>query len=651
MRDKQDSNVRHGSRALHRRGALKAGAASVLVGNLASTTAAAQTAGSEPRTSALGVYRGFSRERFEGWKRISQYITTRDGTRLAADIFRPTTGGVLHDEPLPVIWEPKRYQRAVVRPDGTLRTTMDSRIVDTQRLLRNGYVIVAVDRRGTGASFGVRGEFSDPLDARDGYDVTEWLAVQPWSSGQIGMFGASYEGEMQLRVAGTAPPHLKAITPEVSPFDWYWIVHTGGVYRSSFENFATHVRRQDLDPANAPVDGDADRALLRAALAQHAAGNDYRASKGLLPYRDSVHPTTGEQNWLRRHGGAYAEGLSKSGVAVYHRVGWFAGVLVDQLAWYVNQKAGPKKMLVGPWGGRGAPTADDVNLWSTEVLRFFDYWLKGVQNGVMDEPPIHSSVPSSHVLEGTDWRGMWHWPPRNQQRTEFYFDAGASGTVASVNDGRLSRTTPEAAVAHDDYVVRFDLAYGPTTPNQPTDPAPRGQAPVDHSSFDAQGLTYTSEALIGPMEVTGHPVVRLWLASTATDGDVFVKLQDVDENGVSTFITDGVLRASRRALGEPPYDYFGVPWTSCREDTRQDLTPGVPVELTISLNPTSYILRKGHRFRVTITGSDAAVGPSPVVEPAPVVRLFRDRVRHSSITLPIIPPTGQAVSQGGGQAS
>lgn len=622
-----------------RRTALKATAAGIFVASAG--TAATAAMASVPRESAFGVYQGYSRERYDGWRRTSEYVAVRDGTLLAVDIFRPTLRRTLHTEPLPVIWEPKRYQRAKDMADGSLRTTLDSDLTDVARFLKHGYAVVSVDRRGTGASFGTRDELSDPLDATDGHDITEWLARQPWSSSKIGMFGASYEGEMQLRVAATRPPHLKAIMPEVSPFDWYWVVHTGGIYRSAFKNFGAHVRQLDIDPGNAPVDADVDRTLLDAALADHRAGNSYRATTGALPARDSADPVTGRRNWMERHGGIFAAGLSKSGVAVYHRVGWFAGVMVDQLAWYVNQKAGPKKMMIGPWGGRGVPP-EAFELWATEGLRFFDYWLKDVPNGIMDEPPIHSSVPRSHSRDGTEWRGLRQWPHADETRTDFFFREGKSGTVASTNDGRLAPERAGAAEGHDDQQVRLDLAYGPTRPNLPTDPVGPGQTPANHAAFDAQGLTYTSDPLPQDMEITGHPVATLWTSSTANDGDYFVKLQDVDPDGASTYVSEGVLRASCRKTGEPPYDFMGLPWPSCRLADRADLAPGIPNELAIAMSPISYILQKGHRFRVTITGSETAIAAWPPIDPPLVMRIHRNRIHASAITLPIIPASGNA---------
>ncbi|MDO8673312.1 MAG: CocE/NonD family hydrolase, partial [Dehalococcoidia bacterium] len=208
------------------------------------------TVHADERVSKVGQYSGYTHESFDGWKRSSQYVTVRDGTKLAVDIVRPTKGGALHSQPLPVAWMPKRYQRATV-VDGQLRTSVMNNAT-AQKLVKYGYIVVSVDMRGTGASFGTRDEFSDPIDGWDGYDITEWLAAQPWSDGKIAMFGVSYEGRMQLNVASTAPPHLKAIMPEVSPFDWYYTVQKGGIYRISFESFGQSISGQDTNTNNSP---------------------------------------------------------------------------------------------------------------------------------------------------------------------------------------------------------------------------------------------------------------------------------------------------------------------------------------------------------------------------------------------------------------
>jgi putative CocE/NonD family hydrolase len=619
---------------LSRRDAIKIGVGSAA---FIATAGAISSGQAEERVSAFGVYKGYSKEEYDGWKRVSQYVAVRDGVKLAVDIFRPAANGVLHSGRLPLIWVPKRYQRAVVQADGSVLTLMNQKLYPTaaQTLVKHGYIIASVDRRGTGASFGHHSEYSDPIQGQDGYDITEWFAKQPWCNGKIGMFGASYEGELQLRVAATAPPHLKAIMPEVSPFDWYRLVHPGGVFHGAqFESFGRLVHSQDIDPNNGPVDADQDRSLLKAALAEHEAHNDYSATEGKLPFRDSTNPATGEKQWLNRHGGHYAPGLSASGIAVYYANGWFARVLTDSLEWYVNQK-GPKKMMIGPYGGGGVSghvKEEDHTIWIAETHRFFDYWLKGIHNGIMNEAPIHSSIPSSHTLDGSSWRELSQWPLPNEQRTEFFFEAGPTGSIQSANDGRLRPSKPGNVNGRDDYTVNYECLY-----EGGNDPAPLGKPAINHASYDAQGLTYTSDPLESEVEVTGHAVVRLWVTSTADDGDFFVKLEDVDPAGVSTYLSQGHLRASMRALGKPPYNYFGVPWISCLESDAHPIPKGEVTELVIAMYPNSYIYRRGHRMRVTITGGDRAIGTSPKLNPAPGISIHRSPTHASCIILPVIP--------------
>ena len=620
-------------RAVGRRAALKIG-----VGGAALAAVGARSlAGAAERRSSFGVYTGYSEEKYDGWVKTSQYVPVRDGVRLAVDIFRPTAAGRVHEGRLPVLWQAKRYQRGVVQPDGTIHDALSPNDNRAPQLIKHGYIIVSVDRRGTGSSFGSRSELSDPRDATDGYDITEWLAQQEWSDGKIGMFGVSYEGEMQLRIASTAPPHLKCITPEVSPFDWFLLVEEGGIHKYFFDNFAKSNLTIDTDPNNAPVDADKDRALLMAALAEHKARNDYSATLGKLPFRDSKDPATGEQTWMKRQGGAYTPGLSKSGIAVYHRTGWFAGVLRDQLLWYVNQTAGPKKLMIGPGPGGGTHSVEERSFWTAECHRWFDYWLKGVQNGVMDEPPIHASpIPKSQAIPppGVPWKAYAQWPPASVP-TPFFFGAGKSGSVKSVNDGKLGRAKPKGKDGVDRHAVDYGVAYAEGGGGLGLGLSDNN--PPDVTDSDEKGLTYTTDVLAADLEVTGHPVARLWVSSTADDGDFFVKLEDVDAAGGTSYVCDGMLRASNRALATPPYNYFGMPWNASTEAAAKPLPKGQASELVLALHPMSHLFQRGHRIRVTIFGADKSIGPTPKLSPPPVVGMHRSAVHASSIVLPVVP--------------
>ena len=186
--------------------------------------------------SSFGRYEGFSQRCFDTWRRESCYVAMRDGTRLAVDILRPAIGEVAVDEPLPAIWTHTRYQRASFTREGVVRTDAEHFDPWLFEVVAHGYVVLSVDVRGGGASFGVnQGQFSQ-LEARDAYDVTEWIAVQPWCDGSVGMYGRSYLGITQYFAASQAPPHLKAIFPEMASFDHYSYVFAGLAVRRRQEH-------------------------------------------------------------------------------------------------------------------------------------------------------------------------------------------------------------------------------------------------------------------------------------------------------------------------------------------------------------------------------------------------------------------------------
>jgi len=228
--------------------------------------------GAAQRVSTLGHYQGYSEAVFDGWVRTSQYVAVRDGTRIAIDIFRPTNKGVLHEKPLPVIWEHRRYQRASVDRNGKISSQLDRQDHPMRKVLPHGYVFAVAAVRGSGASFGMRVDATPPQESLDAYDITEWLAAQPWCSGLVGMYGISYSGAAQFMAASTSPPHLKAIFPEMAMFDLYDFCYPGGIFRYHFmQRWAAQAQALDLHKARkaAPVDEDKDQTLLKQAVQQH----------------------------------------------------------------------------------------------------------------------------------------------------------------------------------------------------------------------------------------------------------------------------------------------------------------------------------------------------------------------------------------------
>ena len=566
--------------------------------------------------SGPGKYEGYSQPLYNARSSTSQYITMRDGTKLAALILRPAQNGEPVSTPLPVIWTHDRYHREGIFAWSWLLT-----------LLKYGYIIVSVDARGTGASFGTfRGPFS-PEETNDAYDITEWLAAQPWSNGNIGMYGRSYLGITQYMAASKAPPHLKAIFPEMAEFDHYSFFYPGGVFHYDFiRQWGDMVKKLDTD--GSAVTEDMDKTILQEALKEHTGNLDVFDMFSSLPFRDGMSAMTRTQPYIVNNPASYLKDIRSSGVAVYHWVGWYDMFPKDALLWYSNL-TNPQKIVIGPWAH---PELGSLDL-GIEELRWYDYWLKGIDNGVMSEAPIYYYTMGDGEKSG--WHSAWKWPLPEQKLTNYYLDGANSGSVKSVNDGSLSLALPVATSGVDEYTVdystttgkstRWTAGYNVTSPAYPT-----------MMFNDRKGLTYTSPTLTAQVEVTGHPVVHIWVTSSARDGDFFVYLEDVSEANFSKYITEGNLRASHRAVSIAPYENLGLPYHRSYAEDIADL-PDQPVELVFDLLPTSYVFDAGHRIRVTITCADKDTALTPQLDPSPTVQLYREPDHASYITLPIIP--------------
>ena len=192
------------------------------------------------RVSEFGAYEGYSQAQFSEWVNTSRYVEMRDGVKLAVDVTLPAVEGRPAQGRFPVVWTHSRYHRnpgalaRVMAPEGAEVPEINSQVdanPGLQRLVKHGYVVAAVQVRGGGASYGTyEGLFSD-AETSDAYEIIEWLATQPWSSGAVGMYGGSYLGITQYMAASRKHPALKAIFPIVAGLDMYDTLYPGGVYR------------------------------------------------------------------------------------------------------------------------------------------------------------------------------------------------------------------------------------------------------------------------------------------------------------------------------------------------------------------------------------------------------------------------------------
>lgn len=597
------------------------------------------------KVSRFGEYKGYSEAVYDGWVRTSRYLTMRDGVRLAADIIRPTLKGKVEEKPLPAIFVHTRYRRASLTKDGKIASEADSPI--SQVFLKHGYVLVVVDVRGSGASFGTWQGLFSPDETHDAYEVIEWLAAQPWCTGKIGMTGGSYLGTTQLMAASTHPPHLAALFPMVPLFDIYAVgFHNGVFFSDLIKTWSDFTMILDTKMPAAPVDEDRDGALLKQALAEHARGRSTFDIFAALRFRDSRDAVTGAfpmRDWTPS--GHFRE-ISDSRIPMYVLGGWFDSFTRDAFLIWKNFDV-PKKLTVGAWSH--SPRNPEIQKeefypMAVEELRWFDHWLKGIDNGIMEEPAIRYQVmktlgtpgelggPGTPGKPGTsEWRTAETWPIPEAKPTDLYLDEGSDRRTPG--DHALSASKSEE-VRQDPYTVDFTTTSGTTT--RWDNAVGGGFGYPDMAANDKKSLTYTTPVLRKDVEVTGHPVVHLWVSSTAGDGGYFAYLEEVDADGVSHYVTEGTIKASHRAVTMPPYDYLGLPFhRSYAEDTAAP-KPGEPVELVFDMQPTSNVFNRGNRIRLTIACADKDNAETKVTEPAPVVTIYRGGKMPSRLTLPVI---------------
>jgi predicted acyl esterase len=554
------------------------------------------------RVSKPGQYNGYSQARFDGYEMTAQYVPVRDGTRLAIDIFRPTASGTTTSEKLPVLWMHTPYNRRNYANGLTVANYPGKAL----QLVKHGYVVAVADFRGLYASFGKnsgfnRGEWQDAA-RMDAYDITEWLAKQSWSSGKVGMWGCSATGGSQMQALSTAPPSLKAIFPMSCEWDVYAFVAKGGITppKGVPTQIMRGASREARDKTAVGVDNDADKQLLTLAIAEHS--NNIEGA-GFSPYSDSVAENFGNQWWLKSSPHTYESTINHSGIAVYAAANWDEGATGYGAAFIYNNIKNPKKLILGPathcdWTTVMKDTGFDIVV---EELRYFDHWLKGVENNVMREHAV--TYYTYNDTAGKEWKTSATWPLSNEKRTAFYLSAGSLGKSKPTDSGRSTKTV--------DYTI--------------TD-----------ATFWTDGLMFVTAPLAADTEVTGHSVLSLWLQTTANDSDVIARIDDVAPDGTHRYVSvEGRQRASLRATAKPPYNNLGLPWHPYTLASYQPLQPDKPVQVSFDLFATSYVFKAGHRIRLTMQFADARA--TPKIEPAPTITIIHSKEMASVLTLPIIP--------------
>lgn len=602
--------------------------------------------------------------------RKSIYVPVRDKTRLAVDFYLPAADGT---RKFSTIFLYTRYSRGSTNPDGSFTSTEGLKVDrdgvarldiggaddatqsgSVAQFLRHGYAVVIAEMRGAGASFGPQHHEGDDVEGRDGKDLVDWIARQPWSNGRVGMFGTSYLAEVQPRVAALKPAPLKALVMVQGFFDGANSAYAmGGIHRSGWAGaWQAAVARLDslasaakARAAITPVDADADRRLLREAIEQHQqepAGTDYRTYSadftGIGVLRDTL-------GFIDRYQAVGANNLSTlvpkfnaANVPTLLIGGWEDLYVTDMMLWNANISV-PHKLIYGPWGHGGAlgPGLNPRNLEfrtvrTTEALRWFDHWLKQMPNDAMEKPAIRLEV----AIDQKQAIGLSSdtWPLPGTRTISYYLSPGRTGTVQSQNDGALSVTAPQRSL--DNWVVDYGTSLGTAGTRWEY----KRIYPIAMLQNDLRSLTYTSDPIETDMLVAGSPSLSLWLSSeNAPVVDIYAYLSEVDPDGTSRLVTEGMIRSSHRTLGPAPYDNLGRPFpTSNAADVAA--APALNGDATLIRFPmlvTGKVFRAGSRIRVTISGNDKGNTTTPILDTAPKLKMFLGGATLSQIELPIAP--------------
>jgi putative CocE/NonD family hydrolase len=566
----------------------------------------------------------------------------RDGVKIAIDLYLPE--GLEEGARVPTILHQTRYHRSMeLRWPFSRLLRGPGRTIT--RFVTCGYAWVSVDARGSGASFGTRSSPWSPDEVRDGAEIVDWIVDQPWSDGKVGSFGGSYDGTTAEFLLVNRHPAVKAVAPLFALFDVYTdIAYPGGIHLSWFtEEWGRFNRALDenriadaVDSKRArlmlkgvrPVEEDHDRSMLAAAVRDHTGNYDVHAEALSVTYRDDRSETVGwKTDDFSPH--TYIDDIRASGAAIYSYSGWFDGAYPHSaIKRFLTVRNPGSRLVLGPWphgGGQNiSPYSEEKRTGFDhvgELLRFFDCYLKGIDTGIASEPPVHY-----FTIGDEKWRTADTWPPPGAETTTFYFAEG----------NRLTTTKPTSNEGYDTY--RVDCTAG-TGKRSRWDSLIGGGAVAypDRNEQDGKLLCYITARLDHDMEVTGHPVVTLFVSSTATDGAFFVYLEDVDEEGHVEYVTEGQLRAIHRKLSneQPPYVTL-VPYRTFKRADAMPLVPGEIAELTFDLLPTSYVFKRGHAIRVAVAGADKdhfAIIPD---EP-PTLTFYRTALHPSRISLPTMP--------------
>jgi putative CocE/NonD family hydrolase len=534
----------------------------------------------------------------------SFYLPMPDGARLAADVY-------VHPGRRPTLLIATPYYRRAAQVAGSTAEVAPNIAKYRDAFVSRGYNLVAVDVRGTGASFGTRDSFRSPRERADLAVLADWIVAQDWSDGRIGSTGISYLGAGADFLASTGHKAVRAVAPISAVWDtWrdnYW---PGGILLTALvATYERLIRGLDLNRKEMlaglgtfaepdyqgplPVDGD-DGSLLAAAIAEHAGNFSQERFMAEFPFRDSALPYDPGFTPDSFSPCGYADRIPED-VAIYSVGGWTdgAGYANGAIARFLTLARNPRHLLIGPWDhgarincspwrGRVEPEFDMM----AELVRFFDHYLMERDTGLEREASVHV------FSQGDErWLAAGDWPVAAGSAAYHLRPDGALGHATA---GRTVHATDPRAGTGD--ATRYERIAGlPVT-------HPYASWPAE----DARRVSWTSAPLDEALALAGHGVVDLTVESSEPDAAIFLYLLDVALDGSVRYVTEGMLRALHRAEVDPPTNQRAAwPFHAATRAKAAPMPAGEAVPMRVVLLPVAWRFPAGHRVRLSLAGGDA----------------------------------------------
>ncbi|HEX8003137.1 MAG TPA: CocE/NonD family hydrolase [Mycobacteriales bacterium] len=530
------------------------------------------------------------------WPYRAGYVTMADGTELRYVVFLPSATGSF-----PTVLEYDGYS-AGTNPAAGGPTQLG------ERMLAKGYAVLGVNTRGSGCSGGDFDPFSD-RDAQDGHDVVEWAASQPWSTGDVGMWGISMPAILSLKVAALRPPHLRAISPGAALSDFYRdVAYPGGILNAGFVGAWTGLQKAVSYQDNALVvaEDDGDPRCLA-----YTAG--HQPPDKVVAERVAANPYAEDPFWAR----SFSDRIGDIDVPVLSLSAWQDEQVSARVtgAYQALDPATSWHVVTNGNHGVSASAADFLDLQE----RFFDRFVAGVANGFETTPHVqvwHELQAPSYVPRWVTPHAAWPTP--------------AATTYHLTADGRLTPAAPVAAGS-------ATYAY----------PLPAGNAAS--AGYDTEivawhvpgyGVSFTTDAFAAPVELFGPASADLWVSSTATDTDLQVTLTEVRADGSETYVQRGWLRASHRAL-----DASSTALRPVHPHTRASVAPlvaGTPTPVRVEVFAAGHVFRAGSRLRLSVEAPASATGMRAfTLIPTPALNtVHTGGLTPSRLVVGTIPATG-----------